>query len=310
MPPRQPAPLGRRHTYLYLSTTSATDRSFDGRIDEAAIYPYVLPAAVVASHVGERATYTYDAAYELTSVTYPDAVTDTYTYDAMGTRLTKNSTSYTYNAADRMLTAGGTSYGYDNNGNQTGRGSDTFGWDHENRRTSTSIGGTSGTYAYNGDGLRASRTIGGSTVSYRWDAASGLPVILQDSASNTYVYGLDLISRADICTQKLNRTPVALPTTTQMEISAARRRWTMTGRAETTTKKCRPLQTRSTKGRFGTIRYFTTATQQPENSWRRPGCRPTRSLVGGLQVGARSCYRDVAFNVGRRDIGARRSRLF
>lgn len=30
-----------------------------------------------------------------------------------------------------------------------------------------------------------------------WDIAAGLPVILQDSEGNTYVYGLDLISRTD-----------------------------------------------------------------------------------------------------------------
>ncbi len=63
--------------------------------------------------------------------------------------------------------------------------------------TSTSIGGGSGSYAYNGDGLRASRALGGTTTSYRWDAAAGLSQVLQDSASNTYVYGLDLVSRTD-----------------------------------------------------------------------------------------------------------------
>lgn len=42
-----------------------------------------------------------------------------------------------------------------------------------------------------------SHTVGGSTTSYTWDAAAGLSVILQDSQGNTYVYGLDLISRTD-----------------------------------------------------------------------------------------------------------------
>lgn len=39
-------------------------------------------------------------------VTYPDPQTDTYTYDAVGNRLTKNSTSYAYGDAEQMLTAG------------------------------------------------------------------------------------------------------------------------------------------------------------------------------------------------------------
>ncbi len=42
-----------------------------------------------------------------------------------------------------------------------------------------------------------SRTVSGQTTGYTWEAAAGLPVILQDSQGNTYVYGLDLISRTD-----------------------------------------------------------------------------------------------------------------
>lgn len=88
-------------------------------------------------------------------------------------------------------------YGYDANGNLTGRGDDTFAWDAENRLVSTNIGDTSGSYAYNGDGLRVSRNIGGAAVSYTWDVNRGLPVILEDSDGNRYVYGLDLLSATD-----------------------------------------------------------------------------------------------------------------
>ena len=42
-----------------------------------------------------------------------------------------------------------------------------------------------------------SRTIGQTSVSYICDVNAGLPVILQDSEGNTYVYGLDLMSRTD-----------------------------------------------------------------------------------------------------------------
>ncbi len=141
--------------------------------------------------------YQYDALYRLTQVTYPGPQTDAYTYDAVGNRLTKNATAYTYDNADEMLTAGGVSYGYDANGNQTSRGTDTFAYDHENRLTQSVIAGVSGTYIYSGDGLRVSRNIGGTSVSYTWDVVAGLPVILQDSPGNTYVYGIDLISRTD-----------------------------------------------------------------------------------------------------------------
>jgi RHS repeat-associated protein len=146
-------------------------------------------------------TIGYDANYQVTAVTYPNSDSQSFTYDAMGNRLSTtlngSTTNYTYDGADQMTVAGPTSYTYDANGNQTGRGSDTFGYDQQNRLTSTSISSTSGSYAYNGDGLRTSRTVGASTVSYTWDAASALPSVLQDSAGNTYVYGLGLISRTD-----------------------------------------------------------------------------------------------------------------
>ncbi len=142
-------------------------------------------------------TYQYDPLYRLGQVTYPGPTTDNYSYDAVGNRLTKNATSYTYDAADQMLTAAGVSYAYDANGNQTGRGTDTFTYDHENRLTQSVIGGVTSSSVYNGDGLRMSHTVSGQTTSYTWDVAGGLPVILQDSQGNTYVYGLDLISRTD-----------------------------------------------------------------------------------------------------------------
>ncbi len=141
-------------------------------------------------------SYQYDALYRLTQVTYPGPQTDTYTYDAVGNRLTKNATSYTYDNADQMLTAGGVGYGYDANGNQTSRGTDTFAYDHENRLAQSVIGGATSSSVYNGDGLRMSHTVSGQTTNYTWDVNASLPVVLQDG-TNTYVYGLDLISATD-----------------------------------------------------------------------------------------------------------------
>ncbi len=122
---------------------------------------------------------------------------DGYTYDAVGNRETLNATTYTYDDADQMTSAGGVAYGYDLNGNQTSRGAtDTFDYEHENRLTQSVIGGVTSSSTYNGDGLRMSHTVSGQTTSYTWDVAAGLPVVLQDG-TNTYVYGLDLISATD-----------------------------------------------------------------------------------------------------------------
>lgn len=134
--------------------------------------------------------------YRLTEVTYPDMEVDTYTYDAVGNRLTKDSDDYTYDAADQLTDLEGVTFDYDENGNQTDRDSDTFDYDHENRLIESVIDSVTSTSEYNGDGLRMSHTVGMTTTSYVWDVASGLPVVLQDG-ENTYVYGLDLISATD-----------------------------------------------------------------------------------------------------------------
>ncbi len=168
-------------------------------------------------------TYGYDNLHRLSSVTYPGRQTDTYTYDTVGNRLTKNATAYTYDNADQMLTAAGVSYGYDNDGNQTSRGSDSFSWDHEDRMTQAVIGGQNSTYAYNGDGLRTGRTTGGQTSTYVWDIASGIPVILQEiSGSNTttYVYGLGLISTTDNAGAQTYRTTDGLGSTINLTDSS------------------------------------------------------------------------------------------
>ena len=44
--------------------------------------------------------------------------------------------------------------------------------------------------------MRMSHTVGAQTTNYAWDVNAGLPVVLQDG-TNTYVYGLDLISATD-----------------------------------------------------------------------------------------------------------------
>jgi hypothetical protein len=42
---------------------------------------------------------------------------------------------------------------------------------------------------YDGNGLRLSHTVNGTTTTYTWDAASALPVVIQDG-TYSYVYGL------------------------------------------------------------------------------------------------------------------------
>jgi RHS repeat-associated protein len=137
--------------------------------------------------------YGFDALYRLTSVDYPSGTDDTFTYDAVGNRLTRNSTNYTYDAADRLTAVGSTNYGYDDNGNLTSRGSDSFSWDAENRLTSATVNSATTTFAYNGDGLRDSLTFNSNTTTFTWDIAAGIAEVLDDEDFR-YVYGLGRIS--------------------------------------------------------------------------------------------------------------------
>jgi len=114
-----------------------------------------------------------------------------------------------------MLTVGAVSYGYDNNGNQTTRGADTFTYDHENRLTQTVISSATSSSVYNGDGMRMSHTVGGTPTNYTWDVNAGLPVVLQDG-TNTYVYGLDLISATDGAGAQTYNTGDGLGSTTDL----------------------------------------------------------------------------------------------
>ncbi|HEY8766743.1 MAG TPA: RHS repeat-associated core domain-containing protein [Dehalococcoidia bacterium] len=147
--------------------------------------------------------YQYDALYRLRQAAYSGGPTDTYTYDADGNRLTKNTTSYTYNAADELTQAGSVAYGYGsdgNNGNLATRGSDSFTFNYANQLTQTVIGGVTSASLYNGDGLRMKHTVDVTgtpvTANYVWDVNRSVPQILQDG-TNTYVYGLGLISSTD-----------------------------------------------------------------------------------------------------------------
>jgi len=192
-------PNGVWTDYTYDNTDRLTDVDNEKTGSTISSFRYTLDSVgnrtQMAAPDGTH-SYQYDNLYRLTQVTYPDPVTDNYTYDAVGNRLTKESTNYTYDAADQMTDAGGTGYGYDANGNQTSRDSATFTFDHENLITQAVTGSETSTFTYNGDGLRMSQTNGGSTIDYTWDAVGGLPVMVQDG-TNSFVYGLDLISATD-----------------------------------------------------------------------------------------------------------------
>lgn len=134
----------------------------------------------------------------------------TYTYDAVGNRLTEASnagaTIYAYDIADRLstVTAPGplaTTYTFDANGNQTTAGAQTFSYDLADRLKTATVGASTETYAYAGDGVRLSASTGAAanqTTKSLWDRNFGLPQLAIERDGNNallryYRYGLDLL---------------------------------------------------------------------------------------------------------------------
>lgn len=155
--------------------------------------------------VGGTTSYAYDELYRLTGVTYPNGETVTYTYDAMGNRLTTVSsstgaTSYAYDAADRLLAAGPLVFTWDYDGNMLTKGDTAFTYDALNRLTELVTGTTSVEFTYDGDGTRWAKTVDGVATHYVQDVGAGLPYVLAETTGGSttrYIYGTDMLASDD-----------------------------------------------------------------------------------------------------------------
>ena len=143
----------------------------------------ILTEAVTEAYSGSTTktrTYQYDLGNRLISAAY-DGTTTTYTYDAVGNRLTRQegtetAETYTYNYLNQLTRVqqgtAVTTYAYDARGNQTqqvqtGTGVTTttnYGYDLANRLISSSVTNNAvnplsagATYAYNAQGQRVTR---------------------------------------------------------------------------------------------------------------------------------------------------------
>lgn len=167
----------------------------------------------ITNEAGEVSAYTYDAAYKLLSESETPASGPasliSYTYDAVGNRLTKNDngavTAYAYDDDDRMLSAGSTAYLYDVNGNTTsvnpGSGVVQYGWDYDDRLVSVTKPGVSASYVYNPDNIRVGATVNGAATQYVVDSNMDYASVLEErsvaSVNSRYVYGDDLLSQTN-----------------------------------------------------------------------------------------------------------------
>jgi len=144
---------------------------------------------------GVTSNYGYDPLYELTQVTQGASTTETYSYDAVGNRLSSLGVpNYNYNPSNELTSSSSGSYTYDANGNTLsdaqGR---SFTWDFENRLTQAVVPGTNGgttTFRYDPFGRRIQKSGPLGTTNYLYDWINLLQEL--DVAGNTlarYVQG-------------------------------------------------------------------------------------------------------------------------
>jgi RHS repeat-associated protein len=121
-------------------------------------------------------TFSYDPLYELTQVLQGSTTTESYSYDAVGNRLSSLGVSpYAYNTSNQLTSYSGVTYTYDNNGNTltkaTAAGTTSYSWDFENRLTSVTLPGSGGTVTFKYDpfGRRIYKSSSSGTSVYAYD---------------------------------------------------------------------------------------------------------------------------------------------
>jgi RHS repeat-associated protein len=162
--------------------------------------PYVVYLPLVSGNGSgvppKTIAYEYDPLYRLTAADYSSGEYFTYTYDAVGNRLSQEtdlgSNAYDYDAAHRLIEVDGTSYTWDDNGNLLSDGERSFTYDHADRLTAVNSPGGAYSFGYDGLGNRYQQTLDAATTTYSLDIAAGLTQVLADGSSAS-LYGLGRI---------------------------------------------------------------------------------------------------------------------
>ena len=121
---------------------------------------------------GITSNYGYDAIYELQQVTQGGSTTESYSYDAVGNRLSSlGMNPYSYNPSNELTATPSGSYTYDANGNTLSDPSGkSYTWDFENRLTQAIVPGTGTvTFKYDPAGRRIQKSSPFGTTNYLYD---------------------------------------------------------------------------------------------------------------------------------------------
>jgi len=164
-----------------------------------------LPNGIVAN-------YGYDAANQLTGITYTTATNTTvgdlgYTYDTAGRRVgltgtlasnllpTVTTATGTFDLANRQTEFNGKTLSYDANGNLTYDGTNTYVWNARNQLAQIQQGATTvASFSYDAAGRRIAKTTSGVTTGYLYDGANAVQET-QGTVVNPILTGLHVDER-------------------------------------------------------------------------------------------------------------------
>ena len=130
--------------------------------------------------------YSYDPLYQLTQVTQGASTTESYSYDAVGNRLSSLGVSpYAYNSSNELTATPSGSYTYDANGNTLSDPSGkSYTWNFENQLTSVTLPGSGGTVSFRYDpfGRRIQKSSVLGTTNFLYDGPNLMEEV--DNAGN------------------------------------------------------------------------------------------------------------------------------
>jgi len=167
---------GLSHLLSVLHQTSSTT------LDGASYgYDYAGNRTSNTNHLsGITSNYGYDAIYELLNVTQGGSTTESYSYDAVGNRLSSSGVpSYSYNASNELVSAPNGSYTYDANGNTlTDASGKSYTWNFENRMVSAVVPSTGTvTFKYDPFGRRVYKSSPNFTGIFAYDGYNVIDTI-------------------------------------------------------------------------------------------------------------------------------------